>query len=222
MIWGLEAIEISLAFIVISSLIYYFYGRRIEKKEFALLHLLKRITDDRLTKGVLENELREVLVHRDNIEQDDFDALIKNAKVFDIEKSLNFEELLDLIAEDISTATDLPESEIKTRFMTRHQEFNSAVSSFLAIPHIVIEGKEKIFMTIIRCKNGIAFSETDKNIQAVFFLGGPIDKRVLHLKTLASIATLTGMSNFKKKWLNAEDEVELKNMMILSNRKRFN
>lgn len=218
---GLDAIEISLSFIFISFCVYMLYGKKIKQRESALLHLLKRITDSRLSENILEDELREVLVNRDNIEQDSFDNLIKRAEILDIQEPLSFEMLLKRVAKGISEKTEMREEEIISRFLKRQEECNSAISDFLAIPHIIIDGKDKIFLTIIRCKDGVQFTENEKKVHAVFLFGGTQDRRILHLKTIASIATLVQNRDFHNKWLAAENIVELKNLMILSNRKRF-
>ena len=218
---GAEAIELSLAFLFISFCIYMFYGRKIKKREYALLHLLKRITDKRLLENTLEEELREILVNRDNIEQDNFDHFIKKAKIIDIDEFMDFEKLLNIVVKNISKEIEMTEKKIISRFLKRQEESNTAISNFLAIPHIVIDGKNKMFLTIVRSKEGIKFTESENKIKAIFLLGGTKEKRLLHLKTLASIATLVGQKDFQKNWLNADNIIELKNLMILSNRKRF-
>ncbi|MBF9019076.1 hypothetical protein [Oceanispirochaeta sp. M2] len=146
---GKDAIEISLAFIFMSFCIYIFYGKKINKRESALLHLLKRITDDKLTENILEDELREVLVNRDNIEQDNFDILIKKSKIIDIEGTHDFKTLLNLIVKDISDEINISEEEIILRFLKRQEECNCAISDFLAIPHIIINGEDEIFLIIV-------------------------------------------------------------------------
>ena len=218
---GADAIEISLGFLFISFCIYIFYGRKNEKREYALLHLLRRITDKRLADNLLEDELREVLVNRDNVEQDNFDQLIKTAKIVDIDGSYDFEALLSLVAQNISDEIEMSAKEIISRLVKRQEECNTAVSEFLAIPHMVIDGENKMFLTIIRCKEGVKFSEKEKDVKAVFLLGGTKENRILHLKTIASIATLVGQKGFQESWLNADNMIELKNLMILNSRKRF-
>ena len=198
-----------------------FYAKKIKKRESALLHLLKRITDNRLTENILEDELREILINRDNIEQDNFDSLIKKSKIINVEGTHDFKKLLNIVVKDISDEIDMAEEEIISRFLKRQDECNSAVSDFLAIPHIIIEDKNKIFLTIVRCKEGIKFSENENEVKAVFLFGGTKEKRILHLKTIASIATLVGHKDFQEKWLSIDNITELKNFMILSSRKRF-
>ncbi len=218
---GVAAIELSLALLFISFCVYIFYGRKIKNSEYALLHLLKRITDKRLTENIIEDELREILVHRDDIEQDNFDHLIKDAKIIDVNEFMDFENLLKIVAKPLSEEIEMPEEEIISLFIKRQEESNTALSNFLAIPHIIIEGENKMFLTIVRSKNGIKFTELENKVNAVFILGGTKDKRLLHLKTLASIATLVNQKDFEKNWLSVDSIVQIKNLMILSNRKRF-
>ena len=91
---GAGAVELSLTFLLISFCVYIFYGRKKQNREYALLHLLKRITDSTLTEDLLEDELREIVVNRDNIDQDNFDNLIKDARFYDFDEAMDFNQLL--------------------------------------------------------------------------------------------------------------------------------
>jgi len=218
---GVASIELSLSFLFLCTLIYMLYGRKMYNREYALLHLMKRITDKRLMENVFEDELREILVDRENIEQDNFDNLIKNADIIDIDEPMNFEELLKIVAEKIADKANISKNDIISRFLERQNECNMAITDFFAIPHIMIEGEEIMFLTIVRSKKGIRFTEKENEVKAVFFLGGTREKRALHLKTIAAIATLVGSEDFQENWLKTENSIKLKNLMILSNRKRF-
>lgn len=218
---GKDAIEISLGFTFLSFCMYMFYGRKIKKRESAILYLLKRITHNKLEDKIIEEELREILINRDNIEQDNFDKLIKNAEIIDIDSHLNFEDLLDLVTGKIAKEVNMSDDEVKKRFIDRQNLSNTAVSEFIAIPHIVTDGDSDVFLKIVRAKKGVYFTKEEDSVKAIFLLGGGKDKRVLHLKTIASIATLVQFKDFKDKWLSAESTLDLKNLMILSKRKRF-
>ncbi|MFP4547236.1 MAG: amino acid permease [Fidelibacterota bacterium] len=218
---GLASIEISISILIISFVIYLFYGRKNKNREYALLHVMKRITDSRLMDNLLEDELRDVIVNRDNIEQDNFDNLIKKAKIIDIDEPLDYKGLIKKVAKDIAQNISMEEDEIISRFIKRQEESSTAISGFLAIPHIIIEGKNKLFLIIIRSKKGIRFSDKEDRVKAIFLLGGTQEKRILHLKTIAAIASLVGTKDFQEKWLAIDDFIELKNLMILNERKRF-
>ena len=78
-------------------------------------------------------------------------------------------------------------------FRKRQESSNTAVSGFLAIPHIVLDGESRMFMHIFRAKDGVSFTEQENSVKAVFFLGGTKDRKPLHLKTIAAIASLISL-----------------------------
>jgi mannitol/fructose-specific phosphotransferase system IIA component (Ntr-type) len=218
---GTQATEISLGFIFVCFCIYFFYGRKQKRGEYALLHLLKRITDKRLTDDLLEDELREIVVNRDHIEQDDFDQLVRTATIIDLPRRVSFDELLILVAADIATETGMSAEEVISRFRQRNAEISTVVSDFLALPHIIVDGEDHLFLWIIRAREGVWFSDQEDDVKAVFLIGGTSDRRVLHLRTIASIATLVSQQGFQEEWLSVEGTTELKNLMMLSGRIRF-
>jgi len=218
---GLEAIEISIAFLLISISFYLFYGKKKYAGEYALLHLLKRITDNRLTDHVLETEFRDVLIERDNIKHDKFDKLVKTAKVIDLEGPLEINQLFEIISEIISQEIKINKEEIFTLLRSRQEDCNTAISPFIAIPHIIIEGNDNFFLILIRCKEGIKFTAKENSIKAVFTFVGTREDRAFHLKTLAAIATLVQQDDFEEKWLSSENPNYLRDMVLLSERMRF-
>ncbi|MBN2619164.1 MAG: amino acid permease [Spirochaetales bacterium] len=218
---GAASVEISLSLVLISFCVYIFYGKRSKKREYALLHLLQKITDSKLVSNLLEDELRDILIDRDEISQDNFDQLIKNSMIKNINYTGTFENLINKENSLFSEEVNMDKEDIIDKLLTRQKESDCAITDFVAIPHIVINGSNKMFLTIIRSMDGIEFSENKKNIKAIFLIGGTADIRSLHIKTLASIATLVKQKDFEKNWLLADNEIELKNMLLLNLRERF-
>ncbi len=219
---GSQAIELSFSFLFICVVIYMAYGRKVKKKDYALLHVLKRIADQQILENTLEDELRDIIANRDNIEQDNFDSLLREANFYDFDDKMEYKDLIQKVADYFSKQTNIDKNTLIEKFMKRQKEYGTVVSDFLAIPHIIIEGKNQMLLTIVRNKKGFIFSDKDNSVKAVFILIGTKDKRLLHLKALASIANLVSQKNFQTDWLNAKNTVELKNLMILNNRKRIN
>jgi len=54
----------------------------------------------------------------------------------------------------------------------------------------------------------------------MFVLVGSSGERVLHLKILAAIAQITQDAGFYEKWLEVTNKEELKNLVLLAERKR--
>ncbi|MBN2541794.1 amino acid permease [bacterium] len=218
---GLQAIEISLLFLLIGLGFYFFYGKYKSKGEYALIHLLKRIADERITEHLLESEFREVLMDRDNITPDKFDKLVQNARILDLKGKVMLDHFFEKIAEVISNEINVDKNRVFSMLKHRQEDSNTAISTFVAIPHIIIEGNDRFFLIMVRCKQGITFTQKEEAIKAVFVFVGTKENRLFHLRTLASIATLVQQKDFEKNWLDAENINYLRDMVLLSNRKRF-
>ncbi|MBN2735948.1 MAG: PTS sugar transporter subunit IIA [Spirochaetales bacterium] len=91
----------------------------------------------------------------------------------------------------------------------------------MAIAHIIIHGQDKRFLLIARCKEGLRFTEKQNRGKDYFYSWENAEKRVLHLRTIASITSIIHNKGFEKKWLKAANEEELKKLILLSNRKRL-
>ncbi|MBU4304773.1 MAG: amino acid permease [Candidatus Omnitrophica bacterium] len=64
---------ISVALVISGIFVYWTYGRIRTNREYALLHLIERITAKELTSRTLETELKEIIRERDDILEDRFD-----------------------------------------------------------------------------------------------------------------------------------------------------
>ncbi|MFC1887176.1 amino acid permease [Candidatus Cloacimonadota bacterium] len=217
---GLETVEISLGFFLLAVVFYVFYGRKNSQQEYALLHLVARISNKKIHSTSLETELREILHERDEVIHDEFDRAILTGQILDFQCSEEREGVFENIAEYFTDKIDLSKAEIKKLLAEREEEGSTAINPFVAIPHIIIEGKDHFYLLIIRCKEGLKFSEDAKSIKAVFVLLGSYDTRHLHLKALAAIAQIVSNKDFEKKWVEADSLDQLKDMLLLSPRMR--
>lgn len=216
---GLDAIEVIILFLIGSFLVYFIYGKKKGKREYALLYLLKRIVDKNLTgENLLESELKEVLKKRDSMEKGRVSDLIKKSIILDIEGPLELEQFFNIVSEHISKKLKLPKEKILKLLFQRQRESDPIISDFAAILHIVIEENEKLLLIAVRCKEGIRFNKKSAHIKAVFLLNGAMKDKILQLRVLASIRTLIRQRYFKKKWLQAKSKNRLKAIILLSKR----
>jgi mannitol/fructose-specific phosphotransferase system IIA component (Ntr-type) len=58
-------------------------------------------------------------------------------------------------------------------------------------------------------------------VYILFVLVGTRDERNFHLQALAAIAQTVQEKDFDKKWLNARNEQELKDLVLLAERRRY-
>jgi basic amino acid/polyamine antiporter, APA family len=217
---GLATIEIFIGLLVLAIAVYYFYGKYRSKHEYALLHLLARITNKEIASNILEEELKNILIQRDEIIHDRFDELIKKCHVLDFEKAVDGKEFIITAADTLASEINISSEELVDKFLKREKESSTMLTDSIAIPHIIIEGKKKFSILMARCKDGIRISDKAQNINAVFVIIGTKDERNFHLKTLAAIAQTIDKKDFNKKWLNAKSEDNLKDIFLLSDRSR--
>ena len=217
---GMSAIESSIGLVFISLVIYFTYGKKNSSKEYALLHLLIRITDNLKLEHNLESELRDIIHQRDDVELTEFDKIVMEAPIVDLKTFTSLEELIKVEAEKFSTILDKNHLELETLFFERENEITTAISGFTAIPHIVLEDIDTFHMAVFRCKDGIKFSEKHPEIKAVFLFVSSPKLNKLHLQTLASIASLIKDDKFQEKWLEAKDENYLRDLILLRKRKK--
>ncbi|UCD55866.1 MAG: amino acid permease [Candidatus Omnitrophota bacterium] len=218
---GVTTYIITAIFVLTAFLWYRVYVRPRVKREFALIHVIERVTAKELTTNYLEAELKEILRERDDIVEDRFDRLIGDCKILDLEKPLTMEEFFKEAAGFLSAELDIDSGAISDLLMRREKETSTVIRPGLAIPHIVVEGKHKFRILLARSKEGIAFPETQSRIHVVFVLAGTKDERNFHLRALAAIAEIAQQRDFDKRWLNARNIEELRDIILLAERKRF-
>ncbi|WP_372713227.1 amino acid permease [Ilyobacter sp.] len=218
---GWKVLKINFLLIIISILIYFLYGKKRTSQEYALLHLLLRITENLGLKHALEEELRDIIQERDEVELDEFDRLIKNAKILDLEGPVTLDELFVIEAEHLTSVVQKTERELIDLFNDRERESSTAVTDFTAIPHIVVDEQDLFYLMVIRCREGIRFNEKRQSVKAVFLFISSPTLRKTHLRTLASIASLASEDSYEIKWMNAKNENYLRDMILLSKRKRI-
>ena len=217
---GIEALLATGVFILISIVIFLFYGRKRKQKEFALLHVIERVLNKKITGVKLEKELRNILKERDSIKEDRFDKLIKKSLIFDFNKEMSYIELYEKIAPKLAKKIGLTETEVFNSLIEKEERYSSVLGENIAIPHIIIDGENIFEIVIVRNSEGIIFPD-NKKINVVFILIGTMDERNFHLKALSAIAQVINGRDFYNKWMEAKNSEVLKDILLLSKRERI-
>jgi APA family basic amino acid/polyamine antiporter len=206
---------------VLGGFAFYWFSSRIrEMREFALLHLIERITAKELTDWKLETELRDIVRARENIEEDRFDRVVKDCLILDIPEAIDFDGMTDLASEKLKDHIDLDKDEIKRLLQEREAESSTVISDGVAVPHIILEEPNRFALLLCRCEPGIQFNDSAKRVRAVFMLLGSRGERNFHLRALAAIAQIVQDPDFEKKWLRAKGEFGLRDLLLTSGRNR--
>lgn len=219
---GMEPILFSLLFTFAGVILYFVRRDSNAENNSAIIHLVQRITNKALVSDNLQNELRTIVKARDEIVHDEVDNVIKNSTFIELDKFISVNGLWKSVAENI--AEELPEGENVEKLIKdmkqREQESSTAISEFVAIPHVIIDAENYFKVILVKAKEGIDFGEGFSSVKAAFILIGSKDRRNLHLRTLAAIAKIVQEVDFEAEWLKANNHEELKDIFTLSQRTR--
>jgi len=211
---GMEALEITLGLVVLSLIFYVFYGRKRSRRESALLYLVNRVCACKTTGNILEDELREIIIERDDIKQDFIDELIKDAIFLDMKGPIKEEDALKRTGREMASKTDGKE-ETFSRLWSGDDDYSKIYTAdFYAVQHTIIDNVHNVQLIAIRSREGIDISRTGDRVNALFVLLGPEEQRKQMFKAVEAIFSLIEQQDFKKTWLTMKDHVQLKNLLV--------
>jgi mannitol/fructose-specific phosphotransferase system IIA component (Ntr-type) len=199
-------------FVLFSATWYFLYVRQRVSRASAVMHVVERVTDRQLKTVTLENELRDILMARDEIIEDRFDGLIRNCEILDLSRRRP--------AEILAKRLDTNEYVLFEKFLAREAEAGTVVQPGFAIPHVIVEGSGKFDVVLVRAVDGVEFPHSPEPVRIMFFLAGSKDERNYHLRALMAIAQISQEKDFEKRWLAARDIQGIRNLILLSTRQR--
>ncbi len=217
---GAIPLTISASFFGLSAAWFFLYVSKRVSRASAAMHIVERVTDRELKTVTLENELRDILMERDEIIEDRFDRLIRNCEILDLQGSRRTEDVFRRVAEILAKKLDMNEYVLLEKFLHREAEGGTVVQPGLTIPHIVVEGENKFDILLVRAADGIGFSSAAEPVRIMFVLAGSKDERNYHLRALMAIAQIAQDKNFEQRWFAARDIEAIRNLILLSTRKR--
>jgi len=217
---GFVPLMITALFFVLSIAWFFLYVYKRASRASAIMHIVERVTDKKLQTVTLENELRDILIERDEIIEDRFDKLIRNCSILDIKGKTPAEKVFRQVAGILAKRLGADEFVLFEKFLHREEQGSTIVQPGFAIPHVIVEGQNKFDILLIRAVDGIDFPHAGEPIKTMFVLAGSQDERNYHLRVLMAIAQIAQEKDFEKRWLTARDKEAIRNLILLSTRKR--
>ncbi len=217
---GTIPLLITTGFVGLSAAWFWLYVYRRVSRASAVMHVVERVTDRELKTVTLENELRDILLERDNIIEDRFDQLIRECEILDIQGEEKAEKIFRQVSTILAERLGTSEYVLFEKFLHREAEGGTVVQPGFAIPHIIVEGKHKFEILLVRARNGINFPHAPDPVRIMFVLAGSKDERNYHLRALMAIAQIAQEKHFEQRWLDARDIQGLRNLILLSKRER--
>jgi amino acid transporter/mannitol/fructose-specific phosphotransferase system IIA component (Ntr-type) len=217
---GLIPLLMTGGFFAVSLLWYFLYSRSRNRRESALLHVVERLTNRELRTDGLSEELKEILLERDEIVEDRFDRIIKSAEIIDFSEALDKAGLFRVLADVFSSKFAAEPEDIYRLLVAREAESTTVIHPGLAIPHIVVDGNERFEIVVARSREGIDFGEQTAPVKVVFALAGSRDERNFHLQALMAIAQIVQNPEFLSSWARLRNTAELRSQILLAQRVR--
>jgi APA family basic amino acid/polyamine antiporter len=199
---------------------YFIYAHGKIKREYAFLHVVERVIGVKSTDHLLDEELREVLIERDNIIESRFEQNIRNCTVLDLKYFIAPEEFAEKVAKPLAKRLDLSEDELYRRLMKREKSSNIIVRPGFAVISFHIKGRNKFEIELVRTRRGARFSENFPPVRAAFIVVSSPDEQNFYLHSLMWMVQIAERVDFEKEWINAKSSDELRDIILESWRKR--
>ena len=217
---GLVPILFSLALITLGTIWYITYARERVGRSGAIYHLFARLGERRF-EG-LDRELRGIMKEKGVREEDPFDEVVTRARVMEFTEKYLFEEITHEATKELAKRLNIPPKDLEQGFLEGSRIGATPISHGAALPHIRLPKIDHAEMVIVRAKKSCFVEAPDFSgaislqgpIHALFFLISPNDNPGQHLRILAQIAGRVDDENFLKDWLMANNDQELKEILL--------
>jgi len=217
---GADALLISMLLVFGGLLFYWLYGRIKSEREYALLHLIERLSDQELSKGVLESELKEIIRERDQLCIDRFEEIAERSVLVDVPGSLNQEQFFSYLAGKLDGTFGLKSEFIMNSLVGREKCGSTVILPGIALSDIIVKGESFFEMILIRASDGVKFRNESSPVHVFFLFITSEDERNFYLRAVTSIAQIIQEPSFKRRWKNAKTLSGLRDLILLGPRQR--
>jgi len=207
-------------FILAGFLWYLFFARDKIWREYSLLHVVERLTGEKKTGYLLDEELREILIERDDVTEHRFEDLLRNCDIIDVFKYERPDKFAMLIANRLADQLNIDKNKLYDLIMKREKDSNVIIHPGIAILSNIIDGRDKFEIILVRSKKGIILTDNKPPVHAFFIVVSTSEQQSFYMHSLMWIVQIAEDIDFEKKWLDAKDAHELRNIILTSWRKR--
>jgi Trk K+ transport system NAD-binding subunit/Kef-type K+ transport system membrane component KefB/mannitol/fructose-specific phosphotransferase system IIA component (Ntr-type) len=183
-----------------------------ENRERALVNMVGRVTSRKIATQTLDQEVAAIIHTGDDQRRLKFERLIEASTVLDLQSAMSYDRFFNQAAHAMAARVDVSSENLYQLLMEREKESSTALRPDLAIPHIIIDGRNTFHILLARCRQGIYFSELAPEVRAAFVLAGTRDQRDYHLYVLSAIAQAVQHTHFQERWLRAKNAASLRQL----------
>ena len=217
---GITSIAIVGCFIIGGYVWYRFFARDKIWREYSLLHVVERITGQKNTGYLVDEELREILINRDMIHENRFEDLIKNCEILDLQKLYTPNKLSSVLSKKLSFRLDISEDKLYSLLKSKECDSNIVLHPGMGIFSHLIKGREKLDIVLVRTKKGLIISKDIDPIYSFFIIVASEDQQNFYWHTLMWVAQIAEQEDFQENWLKAKSEKDLRTVFLNAWEKR--
>jgi len=207
-------------FLIVGFIWYWFFARDKIWREYSLLHVVERLTGEKNTGYLLDEELREILIERDDLTEKRFEDLLKKCDILDVFKYERPDKFSWLIANKLSDKLKIDKNKLYNLLIKKEEDSNVMIHPGIAILSNIIEGRDKFEIIVVRSKKGINLFNDSPLVHAFFVVVSTSEQQSFYMHCLMWIVQIAEKINFEKEWVNAKDSKELHDIILSSWRKR--
>jgi len=192
---------------------YLIYARKKIKREYALLRVIERLLKVK-SDHLLDEELREIIIERDDVGENRFKEKLDNCEVFDLNYFVSPQEFSEEVSKKLAKRLNMNKNDLYDKLIKREKDSNIIVSKDVAIISFNIKQKNKFEMALVRTKKGAMFKEDSEPVHAAFIIVASPDEQGFYLHSLMWMVQISESIEFRKKWMNAKSKKELRRIVL--------
>ncbi|MEX0945355.1 MAG: amino acid permease [Balneolaceae bacterium] len=227
-VMGIISVLFTLGMILSCIAYYYYFASKKVERSGAIFHVSARLGEFQY-EG-LEREMRGILREKGLREDDPYEKAIGRALVLDLAGDESFEHIIDLFVQDLSDKVNISSEELINLFLDQDNEGILPVGNGAALKHIRVKEDIDTEIVLVRIQSGVnldddvfetnadTIAEDQNQLYCLIFLMSSTKQSGQHLRILAHLAEMIDSVDFQERWMNAEDEAELREILLRDER----
>lgn len=222
---GLLSILFTLAVSIASIVWYRYYAEENVDRQGAIFHVHARLGENK-DQG-LEHEMRGILREKGLRQEDPYEELVSRAGVMEYSADTNYDVIMSDATERLAQKLNVTEAELKDMFLKSEDNTAIQIADGVVLNHARLKDDISPELVLVRIKEGyskekinkINGSSPEKNkLHSIIFFVSSAENTGQHLRILAHIAEMVGSKNFLERWNAAENEEELREILLRDER----
>ena len=159
-------------------------------------------------------------------DHDPFEEVVIDAIVLDLDGRPQFTEVIETVSAALTKRSGLSHATFVEGFTEGTQTGATPVAKGVALPHMRLPGLEHPLLVLVRLREEMHFMAGNvfgqkaltEAVHAAFFLVSAEEDPGQHLRMLAQLATRIDQADFMQHWLEAESELQLREVFLRDDR----